>query len=166
VRNLTEHLTEYAGYHRDRRNIATHFIGIPMIVVSVAVLFYGLHPYAALAVMAAAAIFYLRLDVRLGLAMILFLGGAFEAASALSAHALITGIALFVVGWVFQFIGHYYEGRKPAFVDDIIGLLIGPLFITAELAFLLGLRGALKGDIEAKVGPTRMRPLAEPAAPR
>jgi uncharacterized membrane protein YGL010W len=167
VRNLSEHLTEYAGYHRDKRNIATHFIGIPMIVVAVATLFYGLHPYVGLGAMVAAALFYLGLDVRLGLAMLVFLGGSLEAASALSMHAwLITGVALFVVGWVFQFVGHYFEGRKPAFVDDVIGLLIGPLFITAELAFMVGLRSALKADIEAKVGPTRIRPLAEPAAPR
>ena len=49
-------------------------------------------------------------------------------------------IGLFVVGWIIQFIGHYYEGRKPAFVDDIMGLVVGPLFVVAELAFLLGLR--------------------------
>jgi uncharacterized membrane protein YGL010W len=166
VRNVTEQLTEYAGYHRDKRNIATHFVGIPMIVVSIALLLYGLHPYAALGGLCAAAVFYFALDVRLGLAMVVFLGGAYSAAGALSAHALITGIALFVVGWVFQFIGHYFEGRKPAFVDDVIGLLIGPLFVTAELGFMLGLRVALKSAIEAKVGPTRIRPLAEPAAPR
>ena len=28
-------LTQYAEYHRDRRNIATHFIGVPMIVFGV-----------------------------------------------------------------------------------------------------------------------------------
>ncbi|WP_116387011.1 Mpo1-like protein, partial [Cupriavidus oxalaticus] len=40
---------------------------------------------------------------------------------------------------IIQFIGHYYEGRKPAFVDDLAGLLIGPLFLVAETAFALGL---------------------------
>jgi uncharacterized membrane protein YGL010W len=44
-----------------------------------------------------------------------------------------------VVGWVIQFVGHYYEGRKPAFVDDITGLIIGPLFVVAEAAFLMGM---------------------------
>ena len=32
-----------------------------------------------------------------------------------------TGLGLFLVGWVIQFIGHAFEGRKPAFVDDLIG---------------------------------------------
>ena len=38
MRNLTEQLTQYAAYHRDTRNIGTHFIGIPLIVVALAVL--------------------------------------------------------------------------------------------------------------------------------
>ena len=38
MKTLTDHLAQYAAYHRDRRNIATHFIGIPLIVVAVAVL--------------------------------------------------------------------------------------------------------------------------------
>ncbi|MEP6866780.1 MAG: Mpo1-like protein, partial [Deltaproteobacteria bacterium] len=33
MKSLVEHLTNYATYHRDKRNIATHFVGIPMIVV-------------------------------------------------------------------------------------------------------------------------------------
>ena len=48
------------------------------------------------------------------------------------------GIGAFVVGWVLQFVGHYYEGRKPAFVDDLVGLLVGPMFVTGEVLFALG----------------------------
>ena len=33
-------LVQYARYHRDQRNIATHFIGVPLIVFAVAVLLY------------------------------------------------------------------------------------------------------------------------------
>ena len=70
---------------------------------------------------------------------------------------LVTGIGLFVVGWVFQFIGHVaYEHRKPAFVDDVIGLLIGPLFVLAEALFGFGWRPALREMIDAQVGPTRI----------
>jgi uncharacterized membrane protein YGL010W len=38
MKTLTDQLANYAAYHRDRRNIATHFVGIPMIVVAVATL--------------------------------------------------------------------------------------------------------------------------------
>ena len=65
------------------------------------------------------------------------------------------GLGLFLVGWVVQFIGHGFEGRKPAFLDDLVGLLIGPLFIVAEGGFLLGLRPELRAEIERGVGPTR-----------
>ncbi len=64
---------------------------------------------------------------------------------------------MFVVGWVFQFVGHYYEGRKPAFVDDLSGLIIGPLFVAAEFAFAMGLRKEVQDAVEAKVGPTLIR---------
>jgi len=35
---------------------------------------------------------------------------------------------LFTVGWGFQFAGHYFEGKKPSFVDDKRSLLIGVLW--------------------------------------
>ncbi|MBD4394747.1 DUF962 domain-containing protein, partial [Xanthomonas citri pv. citri] len=38
MKTLVDHLAQYAAYHRDRRNIFSHFIGIPMIVLSIAVL--------------------------------------------------------------------------------------------------------------------------------
>ena len=46
---------------------------------------------------------------------------------------------MFLLGWVIQFVGHYFEGRKPAFVDDLSGLIVGPLFLVAEAAFAMGL---------------------------
>lgn len=154
MKNATQYLTEYAGYHRDKRNIATHFIGIPMIVVAVAMLFSSLHPYAGYAAVAGACGFYFLLgDVRLALAMVVFNGLALGIGLQ---GGLWLGVGLFGVGWVFQFVGHYYEGKKPAFVDDLVGLLIGPMFVVTEAAFMLGLRKALQAAIEEKVGPTRI----------
>jgi uncharacterized membrane protein YGL010W len=157
MRNLTEQLSTYAAYHRDRRNIATHFVGVPMILfasVSLLSRVYLLAPAAAVAV----AVFYFLLDVRYGMAMALLLaacvaGGASVAALPL-AQWLAVSVGMFFIGWVIQFIGHAFEGRKPAFVDDLVGLLIGPLFVVAEAGFALGLRDALRLSIEEKVGPT------------
>lgn len=56
-------------------------------------------------------------------------------------------IGIFVVGWLFQFVGHFYEKKKPAFTDDIIGLAIGPLFVLAEMIFKLGFRKNLQERI-------------------
>jgi uncharacterized membrane protein YGL010W len=64
-----------------------------------------------------------------------------------------SSMAVFVFGWVLQFIGHYFEGKKPAFVDDLVGLLIGPLFVMAEVLFLLGFAKSLQQQIDQSAGP-------------
>jgi uncharacterized membrane protein YGL010W len=56
-------------------------------------------------------------------------------------------LGVFTVGWIFQFIGHEYEKAKPAFVDDINQLLIGPFFLMAELFFMLGKEKSLEDEI-------------------
>jgi uncharacterized membrane protein YGL010W len=66
------------------------------------------------------------------------------------------GIALFVVGWIFQSVGHIWEGKKPAFLDDLMGLIIGPLFVAAELVFLMGGRAELHAAITERAGKTRV----------
>ena len=63
-----------------------------------------------------------------------------------------------------QFLGHYYEGRKPAFVDDLVGLLVGPMFVVGEALFALGWGADLLAEIERKTGPTILRDLTRPAA--
>ncbi|MFM0592307.1 Mpo1 family 2-hydroxy fatty acid dioxygenase [Paraburkholderia dilworthii] len=176
MRTLTQQLTQYAAYHRDRRNIATHFIGIPMIVVALAVLLsrpafaVGALPFMlspAWLLFGAATVYYLVLDVPLGVMMAIVSVVCVAFGQWIAAQSTLiwiaTGVGLFVVGWVFQFVGHVaYEHRKPAFVDDVIGLLIGPLFVLAEALFGFGWRPALRDAIEAQVGPTRIN--AERAA--
>ncbi|WP_448091534.1 Mpo1 family 2-hydroxy fatty acid dioxygenase [Pseudomonas lini] len=166
MKSLVDHLSQYAAYHRDPRNIASHFIGIPLIVVAVAVLLSrpqwgGGWVSPAVLVAMASAWFYLRLEVRLGVLMTVLLGLCIWAGQVLAQHStlvwLASGIGMFVVGWAIQFVGHHYEGRKPAFVDDVTGLIVGPLFVVVELAFLLGLRHELKEQIEVRVGGVRLR---------
>ncbi|PMY13155.1 MULTISPECIES: DUF962 domain-containing protein, partial [unclassified Pseudomonas] len=157
MKSLVDHLSQYAAYHRDPRNIASHFIGIPLIVVAVAVLlsrpqWVGGWVSPAVLLALASAWFYLRLEVRLGVLMTVLLGLCVWAGQVLAQQNtlvwLSSGIGMFVVGWAIQFVGHHYEGRKPAFVDDVTGLIVGPLFVVVELAFLLGMRRDLKEQIE------------------
>ncbi|HZZ12636.1 MAG TPA: Mpo1-like protein [Paraburkholderia sp.] len=170
MRTLTEQLTQYAAYHRDRRNIVTHFVGIPMIVLALAVLLsrpvfaVGALPFAlspAWVLFAVATVYYLVLDVPLGVMMALVSAVCVACGQWLAGQSTLTwlasGIGLFLIGWVFQFIGHIaYEHRKPAFVDDVIGLLIGPLFVLAEMLFGFGWRPALRETIERQAGPSRI----------
>ncbi|MDH4870546.1 Mpo1-like protein [Pseudomonas sp. BN515] len=168
MKTLIDQLGQYAEYHRDRRNIATHFVGIPLIVVAVAVLLsrpgteaFGLWLSPAALVSLVSALYYFRLDLRYGLVMTVLLALSLWIGAALavqgSAAWLGAGLGLFVVGWIIQFVGHYYEGRKPAFVDDLTGLIIGPLFVVAELGFLLGLRKEVEHAVEERAGPTCIR---------
>lgn len=166
MKTFVEHLSTYAEYHRDSRNITTHLVGVPMIVFSVIwllsrpsfeLLHIALTPAIVVCLLATA--FYLRLNLLFGLLLGLLMGAGIYVANQFAtlslAAFLATGIGLFVVGWIIQFIGHYYEGKKPAFVDDLVGLLIGPLFVTAEILFALGLYQDLKAEIEKRAGKVR-----------
>ena len=168
MKTLTDHLAQYGAYHRDPRNISTHFVGVPMIMLAVTILLSrpawavgGLLVTPALLVAVATGIFYLRLDLRFGAFMALVLALSLTVSQWLAAQStsvwLGAGIGLFVVGWIIQFIGHYYEGKKPAFVDDLVGLFVGPLFLAAEAAFALKLRLEVKDAVEARVGPVQLR---------
>jgi uncharacterized membrane protein YGL010W len=169
MRNATELLTQYAEYHRDRRNIATHLVGVPMIVFAVGVLLArpafmlgGLALSPAWVVFALTAAWYLtRGHLVIGAAVTAVVGVllvlAHGVAYGSTAGWLAWGLGSFVVGWVIQFVGHYYEGRKPAFVDDLAGLLVGPMFVTAEVVFALGLCRPLHDEIVRRAGPTLIR---------
>lgn len=175
MKDLNQHLSQYAAYHRDKRNIATHFIGIPMIVFAVITLLsrpaldiFGMSITPALIVAILTTTFYLKLDIRFGITMGLILLAGLVAAKPIAlmstAGWLAWGIGMFVVGWVIQFIGHYYEGKKPAFVDDIVGLVIGPLFVLAEFCFMLGLRKEVEAAIVHSAGPTLIRAQSQQAS--
>lgn len=180
MKNLEENLTQYAAYHRDRRNIATHFVGIPMIVFAVllaletlSLSLNGWTVSAAALVSIAACAYYLKLDWAMGIAMGVALFALCAAASEIEPRlgtgaTLGTAAFFFILGWGLQFQGHKYEGMKPAFFDDVMGLAIGPLFVCAEVFFFFGGRAAVRRYIEERVGPTVARrshqaPTGEPA---
>jgi uncharacterized membrane protein YGL010W len=48
-------------------------------------------------------------------------------------------LALFVVGWIFQFAGHAIEGNQPAFLSNPIHLLVGPWWLVRRVAEAVGL---------------------------
>jgi len=166
MKTLNDYLTNYAEYHRDRRNIATHFVGIPMIVLGVAAflarpqfLLMGVSLSPLWFAVVASLMFYYKVDVRYGLVMTAYMGLNVWAALFIGAQStsvwLATASTLFVLGWAIQFWGHLIEGKKPAFMDDISNFLVGPLFIVAEAGFFVGMRSELHKDIIARAGPTR-----------
>ena len=173
---LESNLIRYAAYHRDRRNIATHVVGVPTIVFSILLaLTTFAFPAGPLAITGAAALsiaavaWYLWLDRALGVAMAIAFFALCAAASEIEPRlgaglTLALAGVLFTGGWALQLLGHKFEGMKPAFLDDLVQLLVGPLFVCAEIAFAFGARGELRERIEAQVGPTVARRTPWPEA--
>ena len=173
-RPATDLLVQYARYHRDPRNIQTHFVGIPLIVFSLGmrlsrpVLAVVSTPMGDMALTPAALVWalssawYLSRGLpALALATVA-VNAALFALAGTTADAgtwawLGCGLGSFVVGWALQFLGHYYEGRKPAFADDLVGLLVGPEFVVAEALFHLGALGPLRAAIDREAGPVKLR---------
>jgi uncharacterized membrane protein YGL010W len=154
----------YSAYHRDARNRATHFIGIPAIVFAI---FIPLHwvPLVQLwggeAVISLATAlwlvtggFYLWLDRTIGGIMVLVAFVLMLVAEQVALQGSTTGwivfAAFFAGGWIFQLIGHVFEGRRPALADNLLQALIGPMFLVAEGVFAAGLRRDLHDAVEAR----------------
>jgi uncharacterized membrane protein YGL010W len=159
-RFFVEQIAMYTSYHRDPRNKATHFFGVPMIAVSL-LLPMALVPFVdlgwytlslATAFAAAVMVFWIVADPPLGAATgILFLPALWFAGwlpgQGSAAVWIVFGL-LFVVGWIIQLVGHAFEGRKPALVDNLVQIFIAPVFLVAETAFAFGLRRGLIAEIE------------------
>lgn len=85
--DFSKMIEKYNQDHQHPMNRLTHYIGIPMIIISL--------PW-----------FFFDWKVALG---------------------------LFILGWIFQFIGHAFEGNKPAFFSNPLYLLVGPIYFLKKL---------------------------------
>jgi len=149
-------LAMYASYHRDARNRATHFIGIPAIVFSILVPLALVRVggmSAAIIVALLAVIGWVALDRVIGLAMVVVIVPMLLIAEWVAGYdsttAWIVFAIFFVGGWVFQLVGHVWEGRRPALTDNLFQAFIGPMFIMAEVLMALGLKQDLKTVIDS-----------------
>ncbi|HTT47736.1 MAG TPA: Mpo1-like protein [Pseudolabrys sp.] len=149
-------LATYASYHKDVRNRATHFIGIPAIVFAILLPLALLRTEAlsaAMIVAALALIGWIALDRVIGVAMAVVLLPMLVVAEWIArtsggATVWILFAVFFVGGWVFQLVGHAWEGRRPALADNLFQAFIGPMFLMAEVLIALGLKQDLKAAID------------------
>ena len=133
-RNIHTLLAQYSESHRNPTNELIHFVCVPLIVFSLLGILWAIHPVLAIAAVGGAMWYYLQLSKPFAVGM---LAMSILMLAILAAMPPVTvlplSIAVFVVSWIGQFIGHKIEGKKPSFLDDLRFLLIGPLFVLGFL---------------------------------
>jgi uncharacterized membrane protein YGL010W len=132
---LDGRIAHYAASHRNPRNEILHCICVPAIVFAVLGFIYGFSMTLALIALGAAILYYARLGAMAAVEMAIMLV-AMLAVWSLFVHAhhiILASVIIFVLAWIGQFIGHYFEGAKPSFLEDVQYLMIGPLYVIAVI---------------------------------
>ena len=133
-------LAEYAESHKNRHNKIIHYFCVPIIFWSITAMLWvvKIPVIENLAIVATAIIslYYLSKDIKIAIQMLVFIIICLFINYYLESNGfslLISAIILFIIAWVFQFIGHHIEGKKPSFLKDLQFLLIGPAWIVKQL---------------------------------
>ncbi len=159
MRTAAQWLDDYGDSHRNHTNKAVHWICVPVIAWCVLGLLWSVpfpsalreafsaaQPFANWAAVAvlAALLYYALLSLRLALGALALLAAMLwsidlaERSSPLPLWSVC--VFLFVIAWVGQFIGHGIEGKRPSFFKDVQFLMIGPLWLLADVYRRLGIR--------------------------
>ena len=127
-------LNKYAESHQNHVNELIHFACVPAIMWTVLGLIWVIHPLLSVAAALLALAYYTSLSIPFAIGMGMMAAVMLGILVVLpSAVILPAAIIVFVIAWIFQFIGHKIEGKKPSFFDDVRFLLIGPLFVLGFL---------------------------------
>ena len=135
-------LQHYGLSHTHPVNEVIHFVAIPAIMLSLNGLLFALHPALVFLLIAASLVYYARLSWPFTLCMLLLSSVMLALVDAMEAAGVLVqaSVGIFVVAWIFQFIGHHLEGKKPSFFEDVQYLLVGPLFVLSKAFERLGIR--------------------------
>lgn len=150
VRQVDVYFDKYSENHQNPTNEIIHWICVPLIVFSLFGLVWSI-PFPELTflgryngyvnwasfLIAFSIYFYYRLSPVLSYAMLLIIMIFSAAIVSIEKLQKSSGwpevwqicLAIFILAWIGQFIGHKIEGKKPSFFDDIKFLLIGPIWL-------------------------------------
>ena len=139
-KNINNWLSEYDKYHKNKINKLIHWVCVPAIMLSLfgllSILNFNTANYQINVLnifVIFSLLFYIRLSVSLTIGMlgisIIFIILINNINNYLLNNSFYYYIAIFIIAWTGQFIGHQIEGKKPAFFKDLQFLLIGPLWL-------------------------------------
>ncbi|WBV52708.1 Mpo1 family 2-hydroxy fatty acid dioxygenase [Chryseobacterium gambrini] len=156
MRKIDLLFAEYAESHRNSTNKLIHWICVPLIFwtilgfisiipsKSIGFRYIGEISYISFAAIALVTIFYTRLSFLIGLimffVMILMESFAYGINIRFEEKSWMVYLAVFVITWIFQFVGHKIEGKKPFFLKDLQFLLVGPIWLLSFILKKLGIR--------------------------
>ncbi len=155
MQSLDSLLEEYGESHKNLANKLLHWLAVPTIVWTIIALLWSIpFPFDtgiealplnwATIGLLLAQIYWFRLSISLGLGLLFFnilmIQFTVLVPQLTSWPLWKLALVVFVVAWIFQFIGHAIEGKRPSFFRDLQFLLIGPAWLMAFLYRTLGLR--------------------------
>lgn len=180
MNKFAQEMAFYSAYHQERTNIWIHVAGVPTILFSAFVAVAGFDLFsvggftltAAWAYFAITSLFYLRLDITMGLIATALYGTLCYFAHDVAAMGSTTVLAVFlsgqIVGWGAQIYGHlHFERNRPAFYENIMQSFVSaPIFVIADVLFHLGFKRELQRQVKLILADTgRLRQFEESNAP-
>lgn len=153
MRSMQSWLDGYSADHRNPVNQVIHWICVPPIVWTVVALLWTvpvpsawLKPGAwAVFAMVLAFAWYWKHSHRLGGALLvafvvlaLFTAWLFELLGPVRLRWV--ALAVFVLAWIGQFVGHKFEGHRPSFLTDVSYLLVGPAWLMEKFLRRIGFK--------------------------
>ncbi|PPZ91465.1 hypothetical protein C3729_08565 [Cloacibacterium normanense] len=156
MRKIDQLFAEYAESHHNQTNKFIHWICVPLIFFTIVgfisliptphfcASYFGCISVASIVALVLVSIFYFTLSWRISLIMLLIMLLMEHFAYAINVHfkenSWIIYLYIFVITWIFQFIGHKIEGKKPSFLKDLQFLLIGPIWLLHFILKKIGIK--------------------------
>ena len=137
---LTRLLESYEKNHQNPINEAIHIIAIPLIMFSILGMTAAFDIFLEYILVGIVFFYYLKLSKTAALLMLVWLLIYLGLVVLLKSYIIEISILLFAFGWILQFLGHFIEGKRPSFFEDLRYFLIGPLFVAQKVMSKFGIK--------------------------
>ena len=137
---LTRLLESYEKNHQNPINEAIHIIAIPLIMFSILGMTAAFDIFLEYILVGIVIFYYLKLSKIAALLMLVWLLIYLGLVVLLKSYIIEISILLFAFGWILQFLGHFIEGKRPSFFEDLRYFLIGPLFVVQKVILKFGIK--------------------------